>query len=326
MATGIVSIAAFRFQMWLIAETLFILNWCFYTVLAIFFLLRLIFYRKEFLSDISNHAKGAGFFTVVAGTCIIGSQFIVLRHDFGIAKVSWVIAIIFWLALVYTFFAAITIQRQKPTLEEGINGIWLVSVVATQAVSVLGTLIANHFGILKEIILFSALCLFLIGTILYFLIITLIFYRLTFFRMQADEFAPPYWINMGALAVSVLANSHLVMVAPQWQFLEEIIPFLKGTTILFWAMGTWWIPLIVILSAWRHISGQLRLVYHPQYWGMVFPLGMYTVATLQMVEALKLPFLTIVPSVFIYIALSAWLLTFVGLLRQIGRALKPFAV
>lgn len=31
--------------------------------------------------------------------------------------------------------------------------------------------------------------------------ISLIFYRYTFFRFSLDDLSPPYWINMGAMAI-----------------------------------------------------------------------------------------------------------------------------
>ena len=66
-------------------------------------------------------------------------------------------------------------------------------------------------------------------------------------------------------------------------FLETLLPFLKGFTIFFWATGTWWIPMLVILVVWRHLY--IPLKYDPLYWGTVFPLGMYAVCTFEMVRA-----------------------------------------
>jgi len=63
------------------------------------------------------------------------------------------------------------------------------------------------------------------------------------------------------------------------------------------------------------------LRYDPLYWGAVFPLGMYTVATKQMAVALELPFLAPLPPVFFVVALAAWTLAFVGLAWELVR--KP---
>ena len=46
-------------------------------------------------------------------------------------------------------------------------------------------------------------------------------------------------------------------------------------TMLYWATGTWWIPMLLILVVWRYLH--IPLEYDPLYWGTVFPLGMYAV-------------------------------------------------
>ncbi|MBS1676145.1 MAG: hypothetical protein JST08_02050 [Actinobacteria bacterium] len=48
---------------------------------------------------------------------------------------------------------------------------------------------------------------------------------------------------------------------------------------------------------------------------------MYAVATYRMIEALGLDFLDPVPRVFLGLALFAWLMTFLGLLRRVRSGL-----
>ena len=129
----------------------------------------------------------------------------------------------------------------------------LFHVVQRPAFSVLGTLLAARLVDYREPILFFTLCMFLPGCMLYLPLITLIFYRFTFVNVTMASLTPPYWINMGAVAITTLAGARLIIAAPGWPLLSEVTPFLKGFTLFFWAAGTWWIPLLLALGFWRHV-------------------------------------------------------------------------
>src|SRR5207244_13259540 len=83
---------------------------------------------------------------------------------------------VLWATVTYTLFTVLTVKEQKPSLAEGINGGWLVSVVAAQSVSVLGSQLAPGFGVWTPQILLFCLAMWLGGGMLYIWIISLIFY------------------------------------------------------------------------------------------------------------------------------------------------------
>lgn len=317
MATGIVSIACQLLEFRRIAVLLLVLNLIAYPVLLFLLLVRLLQFFPNVRSDMNNHVRAPGFFTLVAGTCVLGSQLVIVVDRPGIAAVLWIAGLILWITIMYTFFTAMTVREDKPSIENGLNGAWLLVVVATQSVSVLGTLLVARWESYRAWILFFTLCMFLLGCMLYLFLITLIFYRFTFLKVTTATLTPPYWINMGAVAITTLAGARLIIASSSSPLLTDVLPFLKGFTLFFWAAGTWWIPLLFILGFWRHLYKAFPLRYDPQYWGMVFPLGMYTVCTFQLAKALNFDPLLVIPRFFIFVALGAWLLTSVGLLHTL---------
>jgi tellurite resistance protein TehA-like permease len=324
MATGIISIACFLLGMKSLALVLLGINVVAYVVLCLLLVFRLLFFFSRVKADIEDHVKGPGFFTVVAGTCVLGSALLIVLDRYRSAMVLWFVGMILWVVIMYAFFTAMTVRENKPTIETGLNGAWLLAVVATQSVSVLGTLLVGHLTDYRETILFFTLCMFLLGCMLYLPLITLIFYRFTFVNVTMASLTPPYWINMGAVAITTLAGARLIIAAPGWSLLNDVLPFLKGFTLFFWAAATWWIPLLLALGFWRHVYKKFPLKYDPQYWGMVFPFGMYTVCTFQLSNAIGFPPLLVIPRYFVYLALAGWLATSLGLIGTFVRQAPGF--
>lgn len=325
MATGIVSIACHLLEMDFLAFPLFYLNQLFYAALWLLTLLRIFRYPNHLFHDLSNHRLSTGFLTIVAATNVLGSQFAILVNDTLMALVLWWVGLVLWLLLIYVIFAVLTVKEEKPTLENGINGAWLLFVVSTQSIPVLGMLILPVFTAWDEMFTFAMLGFYLLGCMFYLLIISLIVYRFMFFKIEAQEMNPSYWINTGAVAITTLAGANILLKG-QSPFLSDLFPFIKGFTLFFWAAGTWWIPFLFLVGAWRHLYKRYPLTYHPVYWGLVFPMGMYTVCTFRLAQALQFDFLYIIPGYFIIIAVAAWLITFLGLVLHLYQKIKTQVV
>lgn len=325
MATGIVSLACHLLGVPVLARVLFGFNVAAYLVLLVLTAVRLARFPRRFFQDLIDHKRGVGFFTTVAASGVLGNQFLLIAGQRSVAALLWCVSVGLGFVITYTLFTAFAVKKNKPSLPEGIHGGWLLAVVAAQAISVLGTLLAPGFGGYAELVLFYALSMWLVGGMLYLWIISLIFYRYSFFPMTPDDLSPPYWINMGAMAISTLAGATLLSAGGHSELLRSITPFVKGLTLLFWATATWWIPMLIILGIWRHGYMRYRLTYDPQYWGAVFPIGMYSVATFRLAHAIEQLYLLAISRAFLCFALVAWCVVFAGLIQSLVRGARSGA-
>ena len=111
MATGIVSVGADLLGVAVLPTALFVFNVAAYVLLWLLNGLRLVRHPRAFLSDLTSHQRAFGFLTMVAGTGIVGTQSILLGHDYAIATVLLAIAAVLWVLLTYTIFTALTSTR-----------------------------------------------------------------------------------------------------------------------------------------------------------------------------------------------------------------------
>jgi tellurite resistance protein TehA-like permease len=326
MATGIVSIATHVHGIPVLPAVLFWLNALFLGGLVAATGARILRYPRAFAADIQSHSRGVGFFTTVAATAVFGAQLVLQLHAPKVATAFWIAAGVLWFVTIYGVLAVLTVKPDKPSLADGLNGGWLVSVVASQSLAILTVLVpaSGVFATLDRPLLFVALVLWLGGGAQYLWIVTLIFFRYTFVQMTPDDLAPSYWINMGAVAISTLAGATLVEHTSLSPVVVQILPFAKGLTLFFWAIATWWIPMLLVLSVWRYLICGAPIAYDPLYWAGVFPLGMYSVSTYHLSKIVNVPPLLPLSQLFMVAAVIAWVVTLAGLvdsrLNRVSRA------
>jgi tellurite resistance protein TehA-like permease len=329
MATGIVAIAMDLHGVVAPSTVLFWLNMVFFVALTAATVARMLRYPRAFVADIRCHSRGVGFFTAVAALGVLGDQLVLQMQAPSLAADFWAAASVLWLVVLYGMFAVFTVAPAKPSLVEGLNGAWLTSVVATQSVSILTVLILPSAVTLdvQQPLMFAALSLWLGGGALYLVLITLIFYRHTFLPMSPEDLTPPYWINMGAAAISTLAGVTLLSRSELCPVVVELESFVKGLTLFYWAIGTLWIPMLVILGVWRYLIRREPFAYDALYWSGVFPLGMYSVCTYRVSAMLNVSFLMPVSAAFMIMAAAAWVVTFAGLVdSRLNSAARTAAV
>lgn len=314
MATGIVSVDVSQHGMRWLGVALFCLNCAAYAWLLLISALRLVFYRDQMVANFVAPGRGASFLTLAAGTCVLASQCLLVVYLPVAARALAIWGAVCGGVLVYLFLFTTMTRRVKASFSDTINGSWLVVVVATQALAVVMALLARDGTLLvRERLLFGAINLYLIGCAWYLVIITLITYRMVLLPLNARQFTPPYWINMGALAISALAGSLMILNAPPSGPLHDLLPFIRGFSLFYWASATFWIPLLVLLELWRHVFSSVPVNYEVDDWDIVFPLGMYTVCTTALAHATGARYLMAISDVGVYVSLLVWALVAIGL-------------
>lgn len=316
MATGIVAVAAEQQGLGLIAEVLYVITATAYIILAILLATRVIRFWSNFAADATNHAKGFAFLTTVAATNVLASATIVIHGWWELAWVLWWVSLALWVSFVYTTLIAVVIDRDKPGLQGGINGSWFLLTVSTQSIAVVAGLFLTRTD--SDALAFTAIAAFTLGIVLYLIVMTMVFLRWTFHPLDPTEADPPAWIAAGAVAITVLAGSNILLAADRApERIARLAPFIEGLVVMAWATATFWFPLMIAIGIWRHLVRRVRLRYHPSYWAMVFPLGMYGAATYRMRGAIDLDALAWLPKAELAVSLVAWTITFGGLLRSL---------
>ncbi|HZG61961.1 MAG TPA: tellurite resistance/C4-dicarboxylate transporter family protein [Rubrobacteraceae bacterium] len=253
MATGIVSIAAYVQDIPYVPTFLMWANIVFYALLGFLYLARMVAFPRAFFGDLLQHMSAMGYFTIVAGTGVLGAQLLQVGKHQTAAQILWVTALLFWLLLVYAIPVALMAQSEgKPHLQQGIQGNWLLCTVATASVSVLGTQLASSFEAATDQVIFWSFLIWLLSIVFYLWVIVMIVHRLFFYNLTAGELYPAYWIDMGAVAIATLAGAALLRVQVQPPLIERLEPFIIGLTLLLWITATWWIPWLFVMFVWRH--------------------------------------------------------------------------
>jgi tellurite resistance protein TehA-like permease len=275
-------------------------------------------------TDLASPRLVFSFFTIVAATDVLALG-IDLRGFATVALFMWLVALPIRLILIYLGFAVLTFLN-KAGGAKVIDGGSLNAIVGTQSLVILGTQVALLPAHAGPTILVLVHMLWVVGLGLYRILIVLLCYRMFFVELKPDDVNPQLWVVMGAAAISTNAGLTLVMSNGGLPFLLSIRPFIDGVTLTMWAWATWWIPLLLLLGIWKHGLHRVPMRYTTTLWSMVFPLGMYAVASHRLSLVAEVPALQSLSRAMVWIALAAWTATAIGLVVASWRSASAFAV
>ncbi len=318
MATGIISSSAFSLGPSWLSRALLAAALAGLVVLGAALVIRLLYYRPSVAADIQAPERVFGFFTITAGLDVLGVRLMSAGHPLGTAILAAIAAAV-WLLLTYGVPASLLLTRARDSVLGGVNGNWLLWNVATQSLSIAAAILVRAWPSQSGLLAPVAAGLWSVGVLIYLMVVGLILLRWLTVPMTPASLGPPYWILMGATAISVLAGARYLTLPTSIPVVWATDSFVEGFTFALWAFGTWWIPLLLIFGSWRYIRRHWSLAYEPALWSMVFPLGMYSVATLSFGQVAHLAFMTPLARVMLWVAVAAWALVAADFLARLGR-------
>ena len=322
MATGIISNALFfeGDREW--ADALFAVNLLAYPCLLLFTILRFGRFSPALWADLINPRLVFSFFTIVAATDVFGIG-INLRGFATVALFMWLFALALWFILIYFSFAVLVFLNTARGANV-VHGGWLIAIVGTESLVILGTIVAPEMGELSSAVFVLIHMLWGVGLGLYGIFVTLFAYRIFFFDVEPDDITPLLWVVMGAAAIAANAGSTLILTESGMSFLRSMRPFIDGVTLIMWAWATWWIPLLLLFGVWKHGICRVPLTYTPMFWSLVFPLGMYALASLRLSLATDFPPLRSISHAMVWVALAAWATTGLAFAIACWRSFRDF--
>jgi tellurite resistance protein TehA-like permease len=165
-----------------------------------------------------------------------------------------------------------------------------------------------------------AVCSWSVGAILYAAAGIFVAARLLLYPLRPTDLTPPYWVAMGATAITVVAGARIVEMADA-PMVNATRGLVAGVSVVFWAFGSWLIVPLVAAGWWRHVVHRIPLRYEATWWSVVFPLGMYGVAGQYLGVADGLPIVEGIGTYETWVALTVWALAFVAMLVHLARTL-----
>jgi tellurite resistance protein TehA-like permease len=319
MGTCIVSLGVHTNGLTLLSDALMWVGIVSYAVLVAATVWRAVAFPAELRADFTDPRRGFGFFTFVAGTDVLGTR-IALTGQHGIAIGLLAVGGLSWFVLGYVVPWTAVLGREDRPVVAGANGTWFIWVVASQSVAVLAAVLEPESEMARRELALLAVCSWSVGAILYAAAGIFVAARLLLYPLRPTDLTPPYWVAMGATAITVVAGARIVEMADA-PMVNATRGLVAGVSVVFWAFGSWLIVPLVAAGWWRHVVHRIPLRYEATWWSVVFPLGMYGVAGQYLGVADGLPIVEGIGTYETWVALTVWALAFVAMLVHLARTL-----
>ena len=312
MATGILSIGfradGFPTLSWVLLDLTVVA----FVGLLLLSLWRLAAHRGALVEDFTHPHRGFGFYSFVAAADVLAARIAGTHRGIAVALLG--IATVSWVARGYAVPWTTRLGRGEHPIVASANGSWFMWAVGGQSIAVAAAVLASSYhGTFLPMV---AVIAWGLGLFVYIVDGIFVVMRLLAYPFTAADLTPPYWVAMGAAAISVLAGAHIVAL-PSSPFVDPIRVLVRGVGLLLWAVASWLLPGLFAMGWWRHVTHRIPLVYDANLWSIIFPLGMYAVCSHELAHVEGLPWLGGLGSAWIWVAATAWFLTALGMARHV---------
>jgi tellurite resistance protein TehA-like permease len=315
MATGMVSVAMHNHDQQALSVVLLWLACLAFVVLVTLTAARIIAFRADFVADLKDPRRAFGSFTFVAAADVLGTRLAGDAH-YRAAAALLIVGWLAWLVLGYVVpWASVLRTTHRPVLQHA-NGTWFIWVVASQSIAVLAAALEPELETVRRELALVAVFSWSVGVFLYGAAGIFVAARMLLYGLRPEDLTPPYWVSMGATAITVLAGARIVEMA-EAPMVDATRGLIAGMSVVFWAFGTWLIPPLIAAGIWKHVVHHIPLRYESPLWSVVFPLGMYSVCGHYLGQADHLPIVKMIGADESWIALAAWGITFVAMLHHL---------
>lgn len=323
MGTGVVALILSEFSFlhhafWSAASGLWQVNIGLFISFSFLYILRWLIFPQE-AKQIFSHPSMALFLgTIPMGLATIINGFlkfgVLLYGDVAIhiAQVLWyidvILAVVIGIAVPFMMFSC-----QKHELKT-MTAMWLLPIVACEVAATSGGLLLQHIANTPQAlgILIGSYVLWGMSVLPAFAILTILFLRLAMHQLPGKELAISSWlalgpIGTGALALLVLGEQAVAVLQPH--YLQQFAEFLQyagiAMSLALIGFGVWWFA-IAILTTLTHVKN--RLPFNLGWWGLTFPLGVFTLAVLNIAHQLNVDFLYHTALAMAVILIGLWVL------------------
>ena len=334
MGIGILSIliatAPHKFQgITVVAATLYVLNMALFLIFMALSAARYIKYPWVFWTMLQHPTQSLFLGTLPMGLATVVNATVILAVPY--ISQSWIITAawaLWWIDVVLSLLSCIGIPLLMFHVHElslmGMTAAWLLPIVPTVVAAASGGLLATVLSTKHAYTtLVVSYVLWGMGMGLSFLVMALYLHRLTLHKLPNSEvivsaFLPLGPLGQGAFGIIEMSKAGLTTFtsegftsAPGAPFIIHVISVLSG--LLLWGFGWWWLVHGVYSVTIRVCTGGIH--FNMGFWGFVFPLGVFTAATIALSAALGSQFLSYLASVFILVLILLGLGVTYGTLR-----------